>query len=531
MDQLKCNGLETVGKPGSARSGWLAGTAAVAAFLTAVSGATPSSLAADGTIIVARALDINTNDRDSGPTDMANMVIRSILDPLVILDSETKVAPSLAESWEVSTDGLSYSFRIRDGVKCHDGSIFDAEAVKWNFERMARPETTGVTAMRSFEGGSVDGNVVTLRFKTPDEGLLLSLGALRFGMLCPSSVGADGSFSPIGTGPWKFVSWNKNDKVRLERNDDYVNNDPWIENPGAPHEKYLEFRVIPEAVARVAALRSGEVNFAEPAYEQIAELRKDPDYKLWTSEYAVQFAWGTFTTRIPPLDDIRVRKAIVHAMDRKAYSEIAFEGLNNPINCPAPPNLPFIDQELCATWGQAYDPEKAKALLAEAGYGPGNPLKLVISVHQLAGWDLMHQIMLQNLKDVGIDASLETREAAAFMSDIKEQNKRTEGVPITWTWGSSGLDPLVPYTQHFVGAGQLNGGLGTEMDGLVAEAKRQQGDARGKAVQEVMKYILSEALVYPIVSPGWQFFVATRSSTTGFKYEHMSVMKFNDVKL
>ncbi|GAA4107204.1 hypothetical protein GCM10023067_01720 [Aminobacter aganoensis] len=530
MDQYRSIGLNIVNRDKQNRSRWFASFTAVAVLTTALSYGSAAN-AADGAIIVARALDVGTLDRDAGPGDMGNMVIRSILDPLVLLDRDASIKPGLAESWEISPDRLTYKFKIRSGLKCHDGTPFDAEAVKWNFERMARPETTGVSAIRNLDDASVEGDVAVIRFKTRNDAFIRALGALRYGMLCPSSDKADGTFAPIGTGPWKFISWTKNDKVRLERNDDYVNHDPWIENPGAPHEKFLEFRVVPENVARIAALRSGEVNFAEPSYEQVAELRNDPNYKIWAGEHSGQFAWGAFTLKVPPLDDRRVRQAVVHAMDRKTYSEIAFEGQNSPINCPAPPNLPFIDQDLCAQWGQSYDPEKAKALLAEAGYGPNNPLKLTISVHQLPGWDLMHQIMLQNLKDVGIDATLETREASAFMADIKEQNTRTEGIPITWTWGSSGLDPLSPYEQQFVGAGQFNGGLGAEMDKLVAEARSLEGDAQGKAIQNIMQYILSEAFVYPIVSPGWQFVIATKSSTTGFVYQYLNMMNFNDVKL
>lgn len=486
--------------------------------------------AKDGTIVMARGVDVNTLDPHASPVDVSSQVIRLIMDTLVTLDKDVNVRPGLAETWEVSPDFLTYRFKIRDGVKCHDGTPFDAAAVKWNFDRMARPETTGVAALRSLDGTTVEGSTVTVRFKAADVALLTNFGANRFGMICPSSE-KGGTYTPIGTGPWKFVSWARNDKIRLERNDAYVNYDPMVENPGAPYERFLEFKVIPESVARMAAFRSGEVTIVEPALEEMAALKKNSKYTIWLSTMSGQWAFGAFTRQVPPFNDTRVRRAIEHALDRESYANIAFEGLVQPIYCPAPPNLPYIDQKACAGWGQTYDPEKARKLLAEAGYTKSKPLKMTLSVHKLVGWDLMHQIMLQNLKDVGIDATLETRDAASFMEDIKKQNVRTEGMPIAWTWGTSNLDPITNYNFSFTGAGFLNAGLGAKMDEMVGASKLLTGEARTKATQDIMKYMLSEALVFPIISPGWAFYSVSNATLKGFKYSYAGMLNFSDVKL
>ncbi|MCW0236323.1 MAG: ABC transporter substrate-binding protein [Ferrovibrio sp.] len=487
--------------------------------------------AKDGTIMMARNMDINTLDPHSAPIDISSQVIRQILDSLVTLDKDANVRPGIAESWEVSPDFLTYKFKIREGLKCHDGTAMDATAVKWNFERMARPETAGVASLRStYDGSTIEGNTITVKFKTADVALLTNFGAHRFGIMCPSSD-KNGTYSPVGTGPWKFVSWVRNDKVRLERNDNYKNVNPMIENPGAPHEKFLEFKVIPESVARMAAFRSGEVTIVEPALEEMATLKKDSKYTVWLSTMSGQWAYGAFTRNVPPFNDARVRQAIVHALDRDSYANIAFEGLGKPIYCPSAPNLPVADQKACASWGQTYNPEKARKLLADAGFTKSKPLKMTLTVHKLIGWDLMHQIMLQNLKDVGIDATLETRDVASFMEDTKKQNQRTEGIPMAWTWGVSNLDPINNYAFSFAGPGYLNAGLGEKFDEMVNASKLLTGEARAKASQELMKYMLSEALVFPIVSPGWAFYSVSSSKVKGFGYFHSGMLNFNDVTM
>ncbi len=175
----------------------------------------------------------------------------------------------------------------------------------------------------------------------------------------------------------------RNDNIQLEANADYKNANPLIENPGKPHIDNLTFKVIPEAVARMAALRSGEADLVEPSLEEATDLKSDSNFKVYAAELSGQQMLAAFTWKIKPLDNPEIRKAIGMAMNRDAYANIAFEGLVSVANCPVAPNLFSTDEALCATWGAKYDPDAAKAIMEKAGYTDEKPLTIKLSVHKL----------------------------------------------------------------------------------------------------------------------------------------------------
>jgi peptide/nickel transport system substrate-binding protein len=491
----------------------------------------PSAEAGEGTIIMARGVDADNLDPHLATTTQSGQINSLIFDTLVTLDEKTRVHPGLAEAWEISSDGRSYTFTIRKGIKCHDGSTFDANSVKWNFDRIANPETNSPSLANwgNFVGSSVSGNKITLKLDNPFGPLLTKAGSMAFELICPSSL-SGAKYVPIGTGPWKFVSWVRNDRIKLERYEGYKNFHPMVKNPGAPYEKYLEVRVIPEPIARMAALQTGEIHLTEPALEEASDLVKDPKYQIITSDYTGQQVWASFTWRFPPFDDVRVRRAVGYALDRNMYAAVAFEGLVKSSNCPIAPSFAAADQNKCAEWGQSYNIVEAKKLLAEAGYGPNNPINAVLSVHKLTGWDLMHQMMQQHLKAIGINVKIETREVAAFFDYMKTENQRTSGTPLIWTMGYSGPDPDYLHTS-WSQPGFVNMGLNSDMDKMLEDQRVLTGQARNLKIQEIIKYLLSNAYAIPLVSPGWGWLMAASSNVTGFKYIHVSSMKLNDVKL
>lgn len=488
--------------------------------------------AKDGTIIVARGVDADILDVHFATTTQSGQVVGLIFDNLVTLDAENKIYPGLAESWEISEDGLTHTFKIRDGIKCHDGSTFDAEAVKWNLDRITNPKhpSPNVSSWGPISDYRVEGDKVIINYSKPYGPLLTLIGSMNLELMCPSCVEGESFTKPIGTGPWKFVEWVRNDHVKLERNPNYRNFHPLVANPGPPYEKYLVIRVIPEAVARMAALRTGEVHFAEPSLEEAAKLAEDPDYTVHAAKLSGQQLWVAFTWRIPPLDDPRVRRAVGYALDRNLYAEVGFEGLAEPSLCPVALRMFSADQEKCAEWGQSYDPERAIDLLKEAGYGPDNPIDVVLSVHRLPGWDLMHQMMQQHLKAVGINAKIETREVAAFFDHMRSENHRTEGPPVIWTMGFSGPDPdYLNRVWHRPGFVEM--GINEELDRLTDEQRALAGPERLQKLLEIHKYLLTNAYCIPLLSPGWNWLMASRSNITGFRQVHVVTLKFNDVRL
>jgi ABC-type transport system substrate-binding protein len=506
-------------------------TAGAIAFAAALLSA-GTALAAGDEIIVARPQDSDSLDAHRVSTTISLQVMNQIYGNLLMLDEKGNLHGGLAESYTASADGKTYSFKMRPNVKCHDGTVFDAKAAKWNLDRVTDPKTASPNASSygDIESVAADGDTLTVKLKSPYAPLPYFLaGPLAF-FMCPSTIQGE-DVKPVGTGPWKFVEWVRNDRIVLERNPDYVNVNPMVENPGAPYMAKLVFKAIPEGPARMAALKTGEVTFAEPSLQDAAEMAKDKTYKVYTAPRSGQQAYIGFTDKVPPFDDPRVRRAVGYAIDRNAFAEIAFEGLVQATSCPIAPGLVGSDQAKCAEWGTSYDPEKAKALLKEAGYGPDKPLDVVLSVSPLQGWDESHVLMQQQLAAVGINAKIESRQFASWVDYMTEQNKRTSGTPMIWTMGMSGVDPdyLVFLFQP---PGYASQGIDDpQLQAMLKEQRALSGDARLAKLLDIQKLLLEKGYEIPTFSPGWFWLQASKSNVQGFKQGYMVMPIFNDVKI
>ena len=280
----------------------------------------PPARAASGDIVFARAQDADALDVARVSTTISFQVMTQIYETLLNEDEKGQVVPGLASSYTASPDNKTFTFTIRPNIKCHDGSTFDAAAAKWNIDRIIDPKTgsSNASSYGKITSTSVSGNVLTITQAEPYSPMPMFLTSALALMMCPSTIqGSD--VKPVGTGPWKFVEWVRNDRLVLERNPDYANDNPLVGNADAPYQKRLIFRVIPEGPARMAALRTGEATIVEPSLQDAADLAKDRDYKVYTGEGRTgQLAYLGFTAKIPPLNDARVRRAIGYAVDRDA---------------------------------------------------------------------------------------------------------------------------------------------------------------------------------------------------------------------
>lgn len=498
-------------------------TAAAMVTVAGLSSATAAEL------IVARSVDADNLDGYKTSNTQSLQITNLIYDTLLTMDKDGSIHPGLASEWSVSDDGKTYAFTIRDGVTCHDGSTFDAAAAKASLDRALDPATVNpsLSAWGPITGSAAEGNVLTVTLSEPYGPFTSFLTSIQAPFMCPSSF-AEAQFKPIGTGPFKLASWMRNDSIVLEANGDYHNTNPLIDNPGKPHLDKLTFKVIPEAVARMAALRSGEADLVEPSLEEATDLKDDENFKVYAAELSGQQVLAAFTWKIKPLDNPDIRKAIGMAMNRDAYASIAFEGLVNTANCPVAPNLFSTDEDLCASWGVTYDPEGAKALMEAAGYTADNPLKVKLLVHKLPGWDQMHQIMQQDLLAINVQAEIETREVAAFFDHMSVVNEKTDGEPAVWTMGMSGVDPDYLYFL-WKRPGFVNMGLNEDLDAVLEEQRRLSGDARAAKIHEAEKYLMENAYAIPLLSPGWGWLMASGAKVDGFKMGFMVSLLFNDV--
>jgi ABC-type transport system substrate-binding protein len=505
----------------------------IRALLAAAAFGTGLGLSAAGAedLVVARAVDADSLDPDKSSTTQSLQMTNLIFDTMLTMDKDGSIHPGLASEWSASEDGKTYSFTIRDGVKCHDGSVFDATAAKASLDRAIDPAT--VNPDRSLwgpiTGTSIDGKVLKVSMAEPYSPFLSFLTGIQAGFICPSSF-ATADFKPIGTGPFKVVSWTRNDSLQLQANPDYKNFNPLIENPGKPYIDKLTFKVIPEAVARMAALRSGEADLVEPSLEETADLKSDNKFKVYAGELSGQQVLAAFSWKIKPLDNPQIRKAIAMAMNRDAYANIAFEGLVRTSDCPVAPKLFSTDEKLCATWGAKYDPDGAKAIMEAAGYTADKPLKIKIFAHKLSGWDQMHQIMQQDLAAINVQAEIETREVAAHFDHMATENQRTDGEPFIWTMGMSGVDPDYLYFL-WKQPGFCNMGLNKQVDTMLEEQRRLSGDARAAKIHDIEKYLLEDTYTVPLLSPGWNWLMASSAKVGGFKLGFMVSLLFNDVTI
>jgi peptide/nickel transport system substrate-binding protein len=334
-----------------------------AAFLLALS-LSPAE-AAKTSLVVGMAVEPPGLD----PTIAAPVAIREVTwvnlyEGLVRIDRAGKVQPLLAKSWEVSPDGLTYTFRLQSGVKFHDGSAFDSADVKFAFDRARDPKSTNAQKQIFAPIDAIetpDPQTVVIRLKQPSGNFLYYLGWGDAVIVAPETAEANKS-NPVGTGPFKFKAWNRGDRVELVKNPDYWNKDRIKLDS-------VTFRFINDPQAQVAAVRAGDVdafpNIGAP--ELFAELKKDARFTAVAGNTEGEIVAGMNNTK-KPFDDPRVRRALMHAVDRKALVEGAYSGFGQPIGGHFSPNHPaFQDQTKVLPFDQA----RAKALLKEAGYGNG----------------------------------------------------------------------------------------------------------------------------------------------------------------
>ena len=314
----------------------------------------------------------------------------------------------MAEKWDISADGKEYTFHLRKGVKFHDGTDFDASDVKFSLDR-ARAEDSTNAQKALFKGIAsvdvVDPATVKVTLNAPAGNFLFNMGWGDAVIVAPES--ADGNkANPVGTGPFKFGSWAKGSAVELVRNDEYWGDKVALEK--------ATFRFISDPAAALSAMLAGDVDaFANfPAPESVPQLKADPRFSVVVGSTEGETILSTNNAK-PPFDNIKVRQAIAHAIDRKAIIDGAMFGLGTPIGTHFAPHHPaYVDLV-----GQyKYDPEMAKKLLAEAGHGDGikATLKLPPPSYARRGGE----IIASQLRKVGIELEIIPVEWGVWVPEV-----------------------------------------------------------------------------------------------------------------
>jgi peptide/nickel transport system substrate-binding protein len=287
---------------------------------------------------------------------------------------------------------------------------------------------------------------------------------------------------------------------------------------------------MPEAQTRLAGLKTGELQVIVPPIQDVKDLQKNPDVDVHIAKSTGQNMFLEFTVHRPPFNDVRARQAVSYALDKDLALKIVFGGLVQRELCPVAQGVFGHDEEFCGKFGQPHDPEKAKELLGELGYGPDNPMKMVMATWPGDSREKVLQVFQNQLKQVGIDASIEVMDIGTLNARVKQENERAEGPGFMdlmgWTW----FDPDVLYLLwHSPGA--HNGYTTPELDRLLEDTRTEVNpDARRAKVQEVFKVLLSEAVHVPVYTPGWLWIFAVSKKAPGFKIGPFDRPLFSDVK-
>lgn len=357
-----------------------------------------------GLVIEPPSLD-PTSEADGAVDDVT---YSNLFEGLTRFAADGTIVPGLAESWDISADGLTYTFHLHDGVTFHDGSAFDAEDVKFSLERINAEGSLNAqkalyTSIASVE--VVDPLTVRVVLSQPDGNLIYNLAWGDAVMVAPESADNNG-LNPIGTGPFVFIDRIEGDSITLEKNQSYWGTPVALER--------ATFRFISDPTAAFGALQAGDVDAFPffPAPETVAQFQNDPRFtvKVGLTEGETILA---INNAKPPLDNLKVREAIAHAIDRQAIIDGAMFGYGTPIGTfLSPANPDYVD----LTAQSNYDPEKSKALLAEAGV---TDLTLSLKLPPVEGYARRGgEIIAQQLAAVGIKTQVTNLEWAQWLSEV-----------------------------------------------------------------------------------------------------------------
>lgn len=347
------------------------------------------------------------------PTSAAAGAIDSVLysnvfEGLTRFMSDGSIVPGLAESWEISDDGLTYTFTLQENVTFHDGTSMDADDVKFSLDRILAEDSANAqkalyTAIANVE--VIDALTVQLTLSEPNGNMLFNLAWGDAVIVAPESI-EDIKQNPIGTGAFKFVGWTQGDSIELEKNPDYWGTPAILES--------ATFKFISDPTAAFAAMMAEDIDAFSgfPAPENLPQFEADPRFQVLVGSTEGETILSTNNLQ-PPFDDVKVRQAVAHAIDRQAIVDGAMFGYGTPIGTHfAPHNPAYVD----LTGQSSYDPEKSKALLSEAGFADGFETTLHLPPPSYARRG--GEIIAAQLAEVGITAEIINVEWAQWLETV-----------------------------------------------------------------------------------------------------------------
>lgn len=419
------------------------------------------------------------------------LAIFQMFDTLVREEPDGSLVPGLAESWEVNEDSTELTFKIRQGVKFHNGDTMTVEDVAYSINRaIASPATSAYTStMDRME--VIDDEHVKLYLKEPYIAIISCLSNASLAIVSKRAVeeaGDDFARNPIGTGPYKYASWSQGERIIMERFDDYFR--------GPAPIKDLTFRIMPDKSTAAIALEKGEIDVLYfPNTSDRKHLLSLPNVN-YQEGMAATLWYVAFNCRDSVFANEKLRKAVCYALDRDAIIAAGADGLGMPMEGCIPANVKFYDPKF---EGYEYDLEKAKQLMIEAGYADG--LNITMKCNQSSQYAKPTEVIQAQLREIGINANIELMERAAY---LEETQVRCDFELTFYVITNSISDPDYICTRRFHTKMEGGGNNFTlhkieGLDEIIDSARGDKNDVtRGEKYRKIAELIRDHAVIAPL---------------------------------
>jgi peptide/nickel transport system substrate-binding protein len=439
--------------------------------------------AQDPLVVAVRTPLLNLDPTQETSSTMGFAMI-NVLENLVTTNPEGEYEPMLATSWE-TIDDATWRFHLREGVTFHDGAPFDAQAVVFNLDRMAGPESLHASNFEWYTGATVvDGHTIDIHTDGPYPGVLSALNFYIPFVVSPQAVeelGNDFNTRPVGTGPYRVVSHEARNATMLERFEDY-----W---GGAPAVERVEVRFVPEDNTRLASFLAGEIDiltFVESSQLPVLDARNDTELIKGPSDLA-DMLW--FNTQKEPLDDPTVRKALAYGMDLDTILETVLEGTGDRYGVALTPGIWGFDPETMAESPYDYDPERARELLAEAGYPNGFEVEFLIAdrpEHQR-----ISEAVQAQLAEIGVDVSIRQIDWGTFLTATANGEHE---MMVVGTYAFGDADRILPeFATSAIGSRNRSYYSNERVDALIEQQRNElDPEKRREIIREIVEILSDE---------------------------------------
>ena len=451
-----------------------------------------------GTLRVGLILDVATLDPHLSGSKVDRQVYHNLFDPLVVLDDKLQVQPNLAESWQ-NPDPKTLVLKLRQGVKFHDGTDFNAEAVKVNFERMANdPKSVRKGEVANIASAEVvDALTVRLNLKQPDATLLASMSDRAGMMLSPTAMqklGPDLERNPsgAGTGPFEFVEWIKDDHILLKRNESYWNKD----TSAGPFLDQIRYRPIPDDTVKLQSLQAGEIDVMDYLAPRNVAMAKADSSLVVVDVPSLAAFWYMLNTTRPPFDNKALRQAVMYGIDNEAIVKGVWLGVGVPANGPISPASWAYDDTIKPV---KRDIDKAKAKLAEAGMPQGFTFSFNIDNTPISVQEA--EVVKAQLAEVGITMNVQVVDGARLLAE--GNGKTFQASSYAWS-GRPDPDGNTYQFFHTTPGTSLNwsGFSNPEADRLLEQTRQVDDHAeRKKLYSQLIQILREEAPAVFIIHP------------------------------